>query len=367
MDGPKNNKIAFVTANLNAYSETFIKAQLDLLQPEVVFHDGRLPSKMNGELIISPFWHRINRISRKLFQLDIITLQGRIAYLLRKKKIDIVLAQYGPAGVAMLPVCKKARIPLVVHFHGFDASHIPTLQKYKSSYQEMFSYAKYIIVVSTAMLHAIKELGCPVDKIVLNTYGINEIFFNCKPLFESNIFFAAGRFVEKKGPEFTIGSFHKIVPQFPDARLYLAGDGPLLEHCRQLVKTLSLEKNVFFPGILKPEMIAGFMQKSIAFVQHSLVATSGDSEGTPVAIMEASAASLPVISTYHAGIPDVILDGITGLLVPEKDIEKMADAMMVLLKDKKLARKMGQAGRERIKSEFSMERYIDVLKSLLYS
>ena len=111
------------------------------------------------------------------------------------------------------------------------------------------------------------------------------------------------------------------------------------------VRNLSLEKNVFFPGVLKPEMIAGFMQKSLAFVQHSIVASTGDSEGTPVAIMEASAASLPVISTYHAGIPDVILDGITGFLVPEKDIDKMADAMMVLLKDKELARKMGLAGK----------------------
>ena len=98
-----------------------------------------------------------------------------------------------------------------------------------------------------------------------------------------------------------------------------------------------------------------------------LVASSGDSEGTPVAIMEASAASLPVVSTFHAGIPDVILDGITGILVPETDIDKMADAMLTLLNDKELARKMGRAGRERIKSEYSMERYINVLKTLLYS
>ena len=71
------------------------------------------------------------------------------------------MAQYGPAGVAMLPVCKKTKIPLVVHFHGFDASHKPTLQKYETVYREMFSYAKYIIVVSNAMFKAIHELGCP--------------------------------------------------------------------------------------------------------------------------------------------------------------------------------------------------------------
>ena len=367
MNGQKIKKIAFVTANLNAYSETFIRAQIDLLKPDIILHGGRLPSKINGESIITPFWDSINKKCRNLFHFDIVTLENRLVYLLRKKKIEIVFAQFGPVGVAMLPVCKKSKIPLVVHFHGFDASHKPSLEKYETAYREMFTYAKNIIVVSTAMFKAIHELGCPLEKIVLNSYGVNELFFKCTPSFESNVFFAAGRFVEKKGPEFTIRSFHQIVIQFPDARLYMAGDGPLLENCRQLVKSLSLEKNVFFPGVLKPEMIAGFMQKSIAFVQHSMVASSGDSEGTPVAILEASAASLPVVSTFHAGIPDVIQDNITGLLVPEKDIVKMTDAMILLLKDKELARKMGLAGRERIKSAFSMEKYIDVLKTLLYS
>lgn len=367
MDGQKNKKIAFVTSFLDAYSETFIRMQIDMLKPDVILHGGKLPSKINGESIITPFWDNVNKKCRNLFQFDLVTLESRLVYLLRRKKIDMVFAQYGPAGVAMLPVCIKAKIPLVVHFHGFDASHIPTLEKYETAYRKLFFYARHIIVVSTAMFKAIHELGCPLEKIVLNPYGVNDFFFKCSPTFESNIFFAAGRFVEKKGPEFTIRSFHKMVTQFPDARLYMAGDGPLLENCRQLVKSLSLEKNVFFPGVLKPEMIAGFMQKSIAFVQHSMVASSGDSEGTPVAIMEASASSLPVVSTFHAGIPDVIQDGITGILVPEKDIVKMADAMIVLLKDKELARKMGMAGRERIKSAFSMERYIDVLKTLLYS
>lgn len=367
MDGQKNNKIAFVTANLNAYSETFIRMQIEILKPAIILHGGKLPSKINGESIIPLFWDSLNNQCRKFFHFDIVSLERRLVYLLRKNKIDIVFAQYGPVGVALLPVCKKAKIPLVVHFHGFDASHKPTLQKYKSAYQELFSYAKFIIVVSTVMFKAIKEMGCPTEKIVLNTYGVNDLFFKCSPAFKSNLFFAAGRFVEKKGPEFTIRSFQKIIANFPDASLYMAGDGPLLENCRQLVRTLSLEKNVFFPGVLKPEMVAGFMQKALAFVQHSIVSTSGDSEGTPVAIIEASAASLPIVSTYHAGIPDVVQNGITGFLVPEKDIDKMADTMMVLLRDKELSRKMGLAGRELIKSEYSLERYSNVLKTLLYS
>jgi glycosyltransferase involved in cell wall biosynthesis len=81
--------------------------------------------------------------------------------------------------------------------------------------------------------------------------------------------------------------------------------------------------------------------------------------------MEASAAGLPVIATIHAGIPDVILDGVTGILVPERDIDKMADAMRLILSSKALARRMGEAGRERMLSNFTMKRYISVLREAL--
>jgi glycosyltransferase involved in cell wall biosynthesis len=156
-----------------------------------------------------------------------------------------------------------------------------------------------------------------------------------------------------------------LVDRYPQAQLFMAGDGPLLAHCKLLVQELAMTKNIFFPGVLKHEMVAGFMQKSIAFVQHSVVASTGDSEGTPVAIMEASAAALPVIATRHAGIPDVILDGVTGILIPEKNIDQMADAMLKLILNKALAKRMGEAGRERMKTHFSMERYIKVLRNAL--
>jgi glycosyltransferase involved in cell wall biosynthesis len=229
----------------------------------------------------------------------------------------------------------------------------------------MFAYAKAIIAVSEVMVEQLKKLGCPEHKIILNHYGVNEVFFNATPLYNTEVFFAIGRFIEKKGPMLTIRSYAKVVKEFPNSRLYMAGDGYLMKECKQLVKDLELERNVFFPGALKHFMVPGFMQKSIAFVQHSIVAESGDSEGTPVAIMEASAAGLPVIATIHAGIPDVILDGVTGILVPEKDIDKMADAMRQILSNKAFARNMGEAGRKRMLSKFTMDRYISLLQKVL--
>ncbi len=365
MDGQKNKRIAVVTHKLDAYSETFIHAQIKFLPADMVLHGGLLPTMVGEKSILSTNMKKMNRITYFLYKKEIFTLEKAIIQLIKEKKINVVLAQYGPVGVAILPICKKANLPLVVHFHGFDASHFKTLQKYAAGYREMFEYAKAIIVVSEKMAEALKNIACPFNKLILNHYGVNEIFFLAKPLYESDTFFAMGRFVEKKGPEFSIRAFAKVASQFPSARLYMAGDGPLLESCKNLVAELSLSKSVFFPGIIKHEMVPGFMQKSIAFVQHSIVAESGDSEGTPVAIMEASAAGLPVIATIHAGIPDVILDGVTGILVPEKDIDKMADAMRQILSNKAFARNMGEAGRKRMLSKFTMDRYISLLQKVL--
>ena len=104
-----------------------------------------------------------------------------------------------------------------------------------------------------------------------------------------------------------------------------------------------------------------FLSNSIAFIQHSVSAANGDSEGTPVAILEASASGLPVISTKHAGIPDVIINYETGILVDEHDVDAMANAMLKLLKEKDLAKKMGQTGKLHIQDNFSMEQYISKL------
>lgn len=365
MDGPKNKRIAVVTHKLDAYSETFIHAQIKYLPAHTVLHSGRLPAMVGDKSILSNCKKYLNRIIQYLFKKELFTLENAIIHLLKEEKIDVVLAEYGPVGVAILPICKKAKLPLVVHFHGFDASHFKTLERYASGYRQIFEYASAIIAVSEIMAEALKSNNCPAQKIILNHYGVNEIFFSVKPQYESDIFVAMGRFVEKKGPEFTIRAFAKVAGEFPSARLYMAGDGPLLESCRNLVAELSLSKSVFFPGILKHDMVPAFMQKSIAFVQHSIVAESGDSEGTPVAIMEASAAALPVIATLHAGIPEVVLNGVTGILVPERDIDKMAEAMRLILSNKALARNMGEAGRERILANFTMDRYISVLREVL--
>ena len=145
----------------------------------------------------------------------------------------------------------------------------------------------------------------------------------------------------------------------------MAGEGHLLNTCGNLVKYFKLDKNVTFVGIITSEEFQDYLKNSLAFVQHSITAANGDAEGTPVSILEAGAEGVPVISTKHAGIPDIVLDNITGFLVEEHDVEEMILKMIQLLKEPGLARSMGQNAKQRIRENFSLRRHIDLLDELL--
>src|SRR4030095_662225 len=100
-------------------------------------------------------------------------------------------------------------------------------------------------------------------------------------------------------------------------------------------------------------------------VQHSVVAPSGDCEGTPVSILEAGATGLPVVSTRHAGIPDVVIEGDTGFLVDEGDVAGMARHMIQIARNPRLADTMGRAARKHIEQNFSKDQRIKNLWSII--
>ncbi|MFZ4672012.1 MAG: glycosyltransferase [Flavobacterium sp.] len=358
--------IAIATISKNAYSETFINAQIELLPAKLVLYGGWLPLFYGDNIPINDKYRaKLNQLFKLIFNKTIFSTTPDFVNVLKKHKIDFVLAQYGPAGAALMDICNKANVSLIVHFHGFDASEKDTLSYYEKDYQRMFVEAKKIIAVSQSMKAKLISLGCAEDKIALITYGPNAIFFENEPKYNSNTFFAIGRFVDKKAPYLTLMAFYEVLKEFPEAKLKMAGSGVLLNTCKNMVKAWNIQDSVIFLGIIKPEQTRLEMQNSLAFVQHSVIADNGDSEGTPVAVLEAQAAALPVIATYHAGIPDVVINNETGFLVKETDVIAMKDAMIKVISNKDLAKKMGVKGRERIKKEFTMDNYINKLRVIL--
>jgi glycosyltransferase involved in cell wall biosynthesis len=284
----------------------------------------------------------------------------------RKNNIQVCLAHYGPTGDSMYKICNDLNIPLIIHFHGFDATTHDVLDRYEN-YNFLFKNATCIIAVSRAMEQQLLSIGCPRNKLVYNTYGPNDYFTELNPSLHSRTLLGIGRFTDKKAPYYTIFAFSKILKEIPDAKLILAGNGSLWNTCKNLVRYLNLEHAVSFPGVLTPEEFRREILAARAFVQHSIKAENGDCEGTPVAILEASAAGLPVISTKHAGIPDVIINGETGILVEEHDVKGMANAMRTLLLDESLAKRMGQSGKRNISKNFSMKHHIDNLNRIIRS
>jgi glycosyltransferase involved in cell wall biosynthesis len=131
------------------------------------------------------------------------------------------------------------------------------------------------------------------------------------------------------------------------------------------VKVLGLEDNIIFRGVLSPAEVMNLFSESLALVQHSVISYNGDEEGTPVAILEASAAGIPVIATRHAGIPDVVVHGETGFLVDELDIDGMAFYMAKLVEDPELTISLGSKGRSRIRNNFTMRKHLDALDDLI--
>lgn len=362
----KNKRIAIVSPGQNIYSETFIQEQKIGLKGEVFYYfNGALPTFLeNKGKLFSKFDLIVFKLKLKSGFTRFNAKEQAFIRSLKKNKIDVVLAQYGPTAHEIVSVCDKLKLPLITHFHGYDASEHSIISKC-NNYKEVFLYSKYIIAVSLLMKQRLIELGCPKEKIVYNPCVPNLIFLDVKPSFKNSTFIALGRFVNKKAPYYTILAFHKVLNRFPNAKLVIGGQGALYETCINLIRYLKIDNNVSLPGIICREDFLGYLENSLAFVQHSITAISGDQEGTPVAILEASAAGLPVISTKHAGIPDVIIDGKTGFLVEEHDVEMMAEKMMLFLENKNLAEQFGKNGKELVKSNFTLKKHLEVIDDLI--
>jgi glycosyltransferase involved in cell wall biosynthesis len=284
----------------------------------------------------------------------------------RKNNIGVVLAEYGVTGAAALGICRELAIPLVVHFHGYDAYSRSVLDKYQETYKRMFAYCSAIIAVSRHMIDQLIRIGAPREKVFYNAYGVDVTQFQQASLLTSPLqVIAVGRFVEKKAPYLTILAFKKVLERLPEVKLVMVGSGVLHDVCSEIIKALHIEHAVELKGVMNHDQVAQLMQQSRIFVQHSLVPKSGDSEGTPLGILEASASGLPVVSTRHAGIIDAVIHGKTGFLVDEGDIDGMSEYMYQLLTSPKLVIEMGKRAREYISENFNMESSIKNLQAIL--
>jgi glycosyltransferase involved in cell wall biosynthesis len=354
-------KLAVAYPAEGRYTETFIRAHVDGLPGEkLVLTDGFVPTKANGRALLSPLARVLHHYREHLPA----GLRGAIermparatARVLKAHHVDVALAEYGMVGAGITEACRRTGVPLVVHFHGADAHKHQALREYGERYQRMFAYASAIVAVSGRMCRQLEKIGAPAEKIFYVPCSVDlASFAPSDPASAPPRFLGVGRFVDKKAPQLTVLAFREVLRQCPEARLVLAADGPLLEACKVMARSLGIAHAIEFPGVLSHAQVATLMQQSRGFVQHSVTTSDGDSEGTPVAVLEAAASGLPVVSTDHAGISEAVAHGVTGLLVEECDVEGMARNMVALARDPRMAARMGAAAREHVAARYAHE------------
>jgi colanic acid/amylovoran biosynthesis glycosyltransferase len=351
-------------------SETFLRAHIEHLPFQVSVVAGAPPTLEGRPLLSQGLGSRAWRKGLRLLRGQGWEAEPTAAYgeALRRCDPDVVLAEYGEVGVVVHEACRRAGVPLVVHFHGYDASISELLRRLEAPYRALFRDAAAVVAVSQVMHDRLIRLGADPDRLHVNAYGVDcTRFGGADPAGSAPTFLAVGRFTAKKAPDLTLQAFVRMARTRPGVRLRLVGFGPLLEPCRNLATELGVTDKVTFLGMCTPSQVEEEMRSARCFVQHSVVAPDGDMEGTPVSVLEAGASGLPVVATRHGGIPDVVLDGETGFLVGERDVDAMAESMGRLADDPDLAGALGQAGRQRIATEYSLPDRIARLGRILAS
>jgi len=147
----------------------------------------------------------------------------------------------------------------------------------------------------------------------------------------------------------------------------MIGNGPLINEVNDLIKELNLNEKIVLLGAQPHSRVLKEMEEADIFFLPSLTAENGDREGIPVSIMEAQATGLPIVSTIHTGIPELVLDGKTGFLVAEKDTKAMAERLKELVMNPELRINMGESGRSQVESIYDREKEIDQLDKLFRS
>ncbi|MCB9197902.1 MAG: glycosyltransferase [Flavobacteriales bacterium] len=363
----KNSVVVIFSPSKDAYSETFIQAHRNLNDGKILFIHGPITNlKLDDGTNLSNKWLKyflrfVGILLRGSLKLDV---KHEINRLQSKYRIKGVLIEYGTHSAHVIPYLTKYKVPIVTHFHGFDASMHGTIRTFGEVYRKLvFKHSDFVVGVSKRMCEELRVLGCPDNKLIYNVYGPNPSFLEIEPTYYSKRLFAVGRFVDKKAPYYLVLMMKKVVEIYPDVVLEIAGDGPLKDACMNMVKYFGLSSNVIFLGKTSPDEIVNKMTVASIFVQHSITPSSGDMEGTPLSILEASAAGLPIVSTRHAGIPDVVIHGETGYLCEEHNVDDMAKFVVQLLNNPEKIQQTGQKGKERIKETFQQDRHLSVLDS----
>ena len=368
--------VAVLAPILDGPSESFVRRHLwdldDRALRLTLTSSGRSHQRPPRTVVLSDEVNALDRLSvlahRGAPTLATPRLRRRVVETLRQLEPEVLLLEYLDVWLPLvdeLARSSEAWRPLVfVHAHGYDVSAV---EANPERFREGLSRVAGLIAPSDhARRRLCAALGLPEDLVSTIPCGVDVPTKPPAPPARAGRIVAIGRLVAKKDPVGLVRAFARAHAVVPEATLDIAGDGPLRREVERACAKHGLTRAVRLHGAVDHAHALRLLYGATAFAQMSRVdPETGDQEGLPVAILEAMAAGLPVLSTVHAGIPEAVIDGTTGHLVGEEDWVGLGDAMVSVLQDEVSASRMGAAGHRRALDRFSWMRERQALRALL--
>jgi colanic acid/amylovoran biosynthesis glycosyltransferase len=354
-------RLAVAAPRLGARSETFIRRHMqDLLPGSTAVIVATAPQgpgrawSVDGPCLVLDRL-RMPPDMTMAERMDI--MLGAVRRFVAAHNVEVLLCEFLDFATSFVRLTEESHIQVFAHGHGYDVSRTLTDASWRARYL-CLNQSHGLVVVSHAAKAALTRIGLDASSIHVIPCGVHPLepptgrrhggtAISC---------LAVGRMVSKKAPILTLDAFRRAARIVPELTLDYVGEGPLLAAAHQFVQAFQLEGRVRLHGGTPHDAVLHLMQGTDLFLQHSITdPLSGDMEGLPVAILEAMAHRLPVVSTVHAGIPEAVEHAVTGFLVPEGDSRAMAEYIVRLARDPALRQRLGEAGCARVRRQFTWE------------
>ena len=293
-------------------------------------------------------------------------LACRVAY---RPAYDVVQCHFGPAGLfaQMLRDVDALRGPMITMFHGYDISQY-VRQHGPGVYRHLFACGDLFTCPSEFVRERLITAGCPAEKVQKFKLGtdLKRFSFKDRTVDSSGAIrlVTIARLTEKKGLEFSIRAVAKLSQCFKRLEYNIIGDGDLRPELTQLIEALGVGSTVHLLGWKTQEEVQVLLDQSHVFVLASVESRNGDIEGLPMVLQEAQAMGLPVVCTRHSGLPEGILDGKSGFLVPERDVDALAERLGDVVSRPDAWPEMGRQGRAFVEAEHDLGKRNDALVEL---
>lgn len=366
-------RIVVFRDHLLALSEAFVLSQGEAFrQFEPVYVGSRrrpgVDTPPARTLVVNDGGWR-GRVAEGLFKT--LGLAPRLIRDLRRIGPLLLHAHFGTDGVLALPLARSLSVPLVVTFHGFDATatdeharrsfyvHRKLLRRRK----RLQETSDLFLAVSGFVRQKLLDKGFPADRTVVHYLGVDLSSFRADAAVSREPFVLfVGRLAEEKGVSDLLRAMSSVHAEKPDARVVLIGDGPLRAGLER--EAVALSGRARFLGSQPPCLVRSWLNRAQVFSVPSVRLLSGEEEGFGLAFVEGQAMGVPVVSYRTGGIPEAVADGVTGLLAPPGDVEALGANIRNLLVNPGLRAQLGEAGRRRVEELFDIEKQTAKLEGI---